>query len=338
MKIFLTNLPSFYKVNLYNELAQKMPILVVFSGIGGDDRNKDFFHGDMKFESVMLKGGILKQIWSLFLILRRYSYNEFIIGGWENIVSLTAPFMSGKNRNACIIESSAYESSGGGYKLWLKKQYMKRICRVYASGISQARLARNLGFIYEIKLTGGCGLLNYVEQPAYEERQEVRNFLYVGRLAEEKNLKLLIRVFNKLQDLNLTIVGFGTQEKELKTLASSSNNVKFVGAVNNKELPAYYRKADVFVLPSSSEPWGLVVEEALNNGCPVIVSDMVGCRESLVSDKIGLVFNHNSEEDLVSAIHKMKDKQFYNNLRKSIAQLNFDVRANKQVNTYICKQ
>ena len=215
---------------------------------------------------------------------------------------------------------------------------MKRICRVYASGISQARLARNLGFIYEIKLTGGCGLLNYVEQPAYEERQEVRNFLYVGRLAEEKNLKLLIRVFNKLQDLNLTIVGFGTQEKELKTLASSSNNVKFVGAVNNKELPAYYRKADVFVLPSSSEPWGLVVEEALNNGCPVIVSDMVGCRESLVSDKIGLVFNHNSEEDLVSAIHKMKDKQFYNNLRKSIAQLNFDVRANKQVNTYICKQ
>lgn len=221
----------------------------------------------------------------------------------------------------------------GGVKGKIKRFFMRRIRRVYASGISQARLAKNLGFVGEIKLTGGCGILNYVKQPKYEPRQDVKNFLYVGRLAEEKNLKLLIEAFNDMPELKLKIIGFGSKESELKVLAK--DNIIFTGAIDNKDLSQHYCKADVFVLPSNAEPWGLVVEEALNNGCPVIVSDRVGCREALVSDKVGIVFQHDSIEALKDIIRKITETDYYNYLRKNISMMNFDCRARKQVETYI---
>ena len=49
-KIFVTNLPSFYKLNLYNAIAERKKIFVVFTGDTAGDRNKDFFNGEMNFE------------------------------------------------------------------------------------------------------------------------------------------------------------------------------------------------------------------------------------------------------------------------------------------------
>ncbi len=87
---------------------------------------------------------------------------------------------------------------------------------------------------------------------------------------------------------NLEVFDFVLTEEELKAMAKQ--NVHFLGAINNKELSGYYQKMDVFVLPSLIEPWGLVVEEALNNGLPVIVSDRVGCAEEIIDESNGIVF------------------------------------------------
>lgn len=57
--------------------------------------------------------------------------------------------------------------------------------------------------------SGGCGILNYRSQPLYVPRNEVNNFLYVGRLVSVKNIDMLIMVFNRKPNLNLTIVGYG---------------------------------------------------------------------------------------------------------------------------------
>lgn len=107
-----------------------------------------------------------------------------------------------------------------------------------------------------------------------------------------ERFNLVVEVFQRLKNtlpsLRLTIVGFGEQEDELRALAGA--NVTFAGAVNNKRLPEIYQAHDVFILPSKSEPWGLVVEEALNNGMPVIVSDRVGCHKALINAQNGLVF------------------------------------------------
>jgi glycosyltransferase involved in cell wall biosynthesis len=87
-------------------------------------------------------------------------------------------------------------------------------------------------------------------------------------------------------DVSLLLVGTGEMESELRELVHKLRvrNVCFSGFVNQRDLPAVYAACDVFVLPSTDEPWGLVVNEVMCAGLPVVVSAEVGCAEDLVLD------------------------------------------------------
>ncbi len=332
--VFITNMPAFYKIRLWNEISRKKSVLAIFVNPVDKSRNKDFLSGEPLFDSIVMEdNGIIKKTLALIRIIRSIKYGKLIFGGWENAASLFLPFFTPKSKNCILCESSIYEYTPSFLKDLVKRAYLKRMSLGYPSGISQNKLLRKLGYTGKIIYTGGCGLLNYVPQPEYEERKEVKDFVYVGRLIEVKNLSLLINVFNKLPNLTLTIIGFGEDEEKLKNLAN--NNIKFLGAIPNKELIVYYRALDAFVLPSKSETWGLVVEEALNNGLPVIVSDKVGCRDDLVTKETGIVFDHSSSDSLKEAVLKMTDINFYNTLRMGVSHLDFIERGKQQVEAYL---
>ena len=331
--ILITNQPAFYKVKQWNQIATRKKVLMVFMDQKEKDRNNDFVSEKPSFEYYILPKSKLTGFWELISILSQYSFKQLIICGWDDWRLILLSFFSSKNKNAFISESSIYEYKPHFLKDIIKKLFLTRISTAYPSGIAQGKIFEYLGFKGEYKYTGGCGLLNYIEQPAYTPRQEVKTFLYVGRLVEVKNLRMLIEVFNQLPELNLNVIGFGEQEAELKQLAKE--NVHFLGAVANKQLSSYYQQADVFILPSNSEVWGLVIEEALNNGTPVIVSDKVGCRDDLVTEETGLVFNAGNHESLTHAIGKIRNIDFYNQLRKNIANLDFGARAKHQVDVFL---
>jgi len=112
-------------------------------------------------------------------------------------------------------------------------------------------------------------------------------FLCCARLAPEKNIQRLIRAFARYRqqggEWHLVLVGSGPQEEELRRLASSlaPGLIHFTGWKHYTELPYYYALASCFVLPSISEPWGLVVNEAMACGLPVLVSRKCGCLPEL---------------------------------------------------------
>jgi glycosyltransferase involved in cell wall biosynthesis len=82
----------------------------------------------------------------------------------------------------------------------------------------------------------------------------------------------------------LVYVGDGSERERLQQRINflSLNSVRLVGFKNQSELPRYYEACDVFVLPSEREPWGLAVNEVLNAGKPVVVTDRLGCAPDLV--------------------------------------------------------
>jgi len=84
----------------------------------------------------------------------------------------------------------------------------------------------------------------------------------------------------------LVIVGDGEERANLEALCQQPGleGVRFAGFRNQSELPRFFQLADVFVLPSRHEPWGLIVNEAMAAGCPVIVSTDVGSHPDLISD------------------------------------------------------
>jgi len=110
--------------------------------------------------------------------------------------------------------------------------------------------------------------------------------LYVGRLSTEKNLDLLVKIFQKRQDLKLWLAGDGPYKNGLKAQLPKA---KFFGYLTGKKLSQIYASADIFVFPSITDTFGNAVLEAQASGLPVVVTDVGGPKE-LVRNKIdGLV-------------------------------------------------
>ena len=332
--IFVTNLPSFYKINLYNRINEKRRVFIIFTGDTAEVRNKDFFSGDYQFEFVHFsKETAWEKARKAHKIVKSLEYMELVIGGWDSITLWYLAFMCPRVKNSVVIESSYLESTTKSIRGMLKRIFLKRIKKAYVPGKSNAKLLQQLGFKNDIIMTKGVGIFNIVQQPEFSKRDRVKNFLYVGRLSPEKNLFALIEAFNDLPNLTLNIVGFGPLEDKIKTYISK--NINYLGAVNNKQLPEIYKNNDVFILPSLSEVWGLVIEEALNNGLPVIASNYVGCGEEIINDHNGIIFSLEVENDLKNSIIRMTDIDYYNRMRKNISEYNFYEIAEEQVNSYL---
>ncbi|HCG6981479.1 TPA: glycosyltransferase family 4 protein [Vibrio parahaemolyticus] len=141
--------------------------------------------------------------------------------------------------------------------------------------------------------------------------------LYVGRLSEEKNLEFVCeQLVDSDLDFILTIVGSGPQEQVLRELVCNDGRFRIIGHCNSDELHSVYKQNDMLVLASKSEPWGLVVNEAINFGLAVLVSSNVGCRYELV-DGNGAIFDLELENDflnklklIVSNIDEYKEKSY----------------------------
>ncbi len=124
-------------------------------------------------------------------------------------------------------------------------------------------------------------------------------FLYVGRLAQEKNVATLLESWLDYRDGGgawpLVLVGAGPEMATLKAAAEASRygaDVLFPGLKSSRELLPFYAFAGCFVLPSTREPWGLVVNEAMAASLPVIVSARCGCAPELVAaDRNGFLFD-----------------------------------------------
>lgn len=134
-------------------------------------------------------------------------------------------------------------------------------------------------------------------------------FLYVGRIIAVKNLDLLLEAFTSRfpsNDVCLKLVGTGDMAKQLKKKYDRYHNVIFTGAKYGDDLIREYAEASAFVLPSSYEPWGLVVNEAMAAGLPVIVSNQVGAAWDLVEGcDTGFIFRFDDKNDLADKMEQL---------------------------------
>ncbi|MHB1699308.1 MAG: glycosyltransferase family 4 protein [Acidobacteriaceae bacterium] len=106
----------------------------------------------------------------------------------------------------------------------------------------------------------------------------------------------------------LVMIGDGEEGPALRERAANSgfSSIRFLGFRNQSGLPRFFDLCDVFVLPSEDEPWGLIVNEAMNATRPVIVSNEVGCQKDLVSNGVeGIVFQARDVAGLADALRKM---------------------------------
>jgi glycogen synthase len=129
--------------------------------------------------------------------------------------------------------------------------------------------------------------------------------LLIGRLVYEKGFQIALdalpRVIGRLDGVRFLVAGSGTHEAELKAQARRlglERHGSFLGWIGDDVLRSLYRIADLCVVPSIYEPFGLVALEAMASGCPCIVADTGGLREVVPNEDVGLRFRSRDPRSL----------------------------------------
>jgi len=337
--VVVTHLPAFYKVNLYNELAKKFKILVVFIANNTHEKRADDFVTveNIKFNYEILSDGdfqsrnIKENIVTLKRILKNIDYKKLLVSGWDLKEFWYLVIFYPKSKNCLALESTILESNAKGIKGWIKRIFLTRISTVFASGNLHVELLKALNFQGDIKITKGVGIINKPEFDKSEIKYQKR-FLYVGRLSKVKNLEMLIKVFNDLSEFALTLIGDGEEKEYLKSISNS--NVIFKAPIENKKLKDEFLQNDIFILPSISEPWGLVVEEALYFGLPVLISKNCGSCELITSGENGYIFDPLDSENLKEIIMSL-EAQKYDQLCRGVDKFSIAQKDQLQLSAYL---
>jgi glycogen(starch) synthase len=132
-----------------------------------------------------------------------------------------------------------------------------------------------------------------------------RLVVLVGRLVYEKGFQLALEalpgLIERLGDVRFIVAGSGTHEQELRAQARAlglDGHGTFLGWIGDDVLHSLYRIADLCVVPSIYEPFGLVALEAMASGCPCLVADTGGLREVVPNEEVGLRFRARDPESL----------------------------------------
>ena len=240
-------------------------------------------------------------------------------------------------RTVMMNESHAGTARASGAAALAKRWLVGLFHAALVGGNPQKRYFASMGLPGDRIFTGYDAVDNdYFARRAEEvrgQRSEVRGryglpehyFLSLGRFIAKKNLGTLIRAYGEflnassVRQTHLVMVGSGEEEQTLRslctglqlpiydhstldasrsTLRPDAPGVHFYGFRQIEENPVFYALADAFILPSLYEEWGLVVNEAMASGLPVVVSETAGCAEDLLEPGWPAVPDHSSSDTL----------------------------------------
>lgn len=337
--VFLTNLPSPYRVDFFNELGKKVDLTVCFEGQGEENEERDqrwygtayeHFHAvflkKLTFAGKSLCGEVVKYL---------DEEAKIVVCNYHTPTGMLAILYMKKKGIPFYLEADgAFPKEGNGIREQVKKFLISsangwfstaEICdRYYLTyGADPARIIRYpFSSIRREQLESDrqqskkSGELAK-DGAALTEKQKLRQklgmpeqqiVLCVGQFIHRKGIDLLLRVAKHLPErIGVYIIG-GTKhtrkQKEVYQKHFPQPNIHFLDFCVKEELDCYYQAADLFVLPTREDIWGLVINEAMAHGLPVITTDRCIAGMELVGEgQDGYII---PTEDAAALYEKMK--------------------------------
>jgi glycosyltransferase involved in cell wall biosynthesis len=273
------------------------------------------------------------------------------VNGWNNFGSVIAANYCADRGIPMVVmsESSRQDERRTLWKETIKRRMVSLYSAALVGGQRHARYLVELGMARE-RIFAGYDVVDndYFERRAAEIRHstsDIRNkrglpenyFLASARFIEKKNLPRLIEAYAEYRRRSqtredalwdLVLLGDGPLCETLKSQVSTLNlneHVCLPGFRSYDELPVYYALAKAFVHASTAEQWGLVVNEAIASGLPVIVSDRCGCAPELVNGN-GFTFDPTNDHDLAARLCEMASLS--DQERKQFGENSYSIAAN----------
>jgi len=239
-------------------------------------------------------------------ILQKHKPGLVVFTGYKNLPFLKVSFWAKRYLIPVVVQfDSTFIDYPRNRVKELLKSWIIRYCfdGAFVAGSRSASYIESLGIDEKAVWHG----VDVVDNAHFDERKCViglpsnfpeQFFLVVSRFSQEKNIFRLFQAFESYKKnggrWGLFIVGSGPLEERLKRSVPEKlkNFIHFYGWSKYEDLPKIYQRASCFVLPSISEPWGLVVNEAMAAGLPILISCNCGCSPELCKEeKNGFTFN-----------------------------------------------
>jgi len=277
---------------------------------------------------------LYKRVWSILhhtlqsdaqlVLLTGYNKIEY----WLQLVVLKIR----RKKIAVFCDSTIYDQPQSSRKAFLKRLFFTSVDGVFGYG----RRSRDYVIYHGVdprcvfyRCQAAALPLDYTPESALASRlalaplPEAPRYLFVGLLSKGKNIALLIEAFARVKQhftkAQLVLVGDGPERQLLLELAAQlgvQDAVLFAGRKSGAELFTEYQQASCLILPSLSEAWGLVVNEALAYGCPAIVSERCGCvPELVIAGKTGFTHQATDCKDLAEKMLKLPS--YFNDTRQT---------------------
>jgi glycosyltransferase involved in cell wall biosynthesis len=302
--LWLANIPTPYRVAMWSRLARRTSLRVV--SLAHREPNRDW-REPMAIEGARLdlldtpaiRSGTSTPVYlpsvSLFRVLLTTTAKAVVLGGWESPAFLTAAMVA-RMRGIAVV--AAYNSTLLSHRFrvgpvaWVRGWFFRRADAVLTAGPAATEAVLAMGVPSSRVVTG----FNAVDVAFFHDGAVAaragggaaagHHVLYVGQLIERKNVGAALRAWVAMrgeQD-TFTVVGSGPLRAALERLAVElgvAERVRFLGHLDGAALVEEYGRAHTFVLPSTEEVWGLVVNEALAAGLHVVVSSAAGVARSV---------------------------------------------------------
>jgi len=336
--VIITEIIAPYRIPVFNALAQHNGIDLHVIFLAENDRTQRqwlVYKDEICFSYQVLRSWrrrvgrhCLLLNWGVEAALRRASPDFIVCGGYNYVASWQSMAWARRNRVPFSLwaESTTRDFRGAHTLIeFLKTNFLRRCDAFVVPGKSSAEYLRNYSVPEEMIFTAP----NAVDTQFFAQRAEVirrdavirraalrlpaRFFLFAGRLVPEKGIFDLLRAYGALasdlrKEMGLVFVGDGAARSALLQRAAATNpgSIQLVGFAQREHLAAYYALADAFVFPTHTDTWGLVVNEAMACGLPVISSAAAGCVADLVeSGWNGRVVSAGDVGQLASAMDEL---------------------------------
>ena len=255
-----------------------------------------------------------------------------VIPGWSSRAALAALSWCSRRRVPAVVmsESTAWDEKRVGWKEAIKRRLVTLYAAALVGGRPHADYVTQLGLSADRVFAGYDAVDNdYFQRNTEEARKEAASvrarhglpenyFLASARFIEKKNLPRLLQAYagyraacgeESREPWSLVLLGDGALRPSLVAEIDRlhlRDHVLLPGFRQYPDLPAYYAWAGAFIHASTVEPWGLVVNEAMASGLPVLVSDRCGCASDLVeSGRNGFTFDPYDVEGLSRLMHRV---------------------------------
>lgn len=340
-----------YKAIIFNELQKiisqnpndKLLVVQIASveksriNLGDSDLSIHQYPYRLLHEGTLEEVGLWERIFGIIKAIRAFKPNIVNLTGYYDLASWVILFYCKMKGIKTILsnESTNGDHSRNNIKEFIKSMIIKQYDGFFNFGALSKNYLLSLGGKPEQMLVNRNCVDNLVIRNIYEKsiihrisHQErlglsAKNFIFVGRLIDYKNLFRFLEAFSVAQksanqDWGIIILGDGDMKNNLQNFVFEKKiqKVSFQKGVSWQRVPEYLALSDVLVLPSYSEPWGLVVNEAMACGLPVLVSEKCGCAVDLVqNEKNGFTFSPENLEELTHLLLKFMNMD-EGNLRK----------------------